>query len=25
MTNRKLFDAPKLKEVIAKYKDYMKE
>ena len=25
MTTRKLFDAPKLKEVIAKYKDYMKE
>jgi len=25
MTNRKLFDAPKLSEVIAKYKDYMKE
>ena len=25
MTNPKLFDAPKLSEVIAKYKDYMKE
>ena len=25
MTNRKLFDAPKLSEVIAKYKQYMKE
>jgi phosphoribosylaminoimidazole-succinocarboxamide synthase len=25
MTNRKLFDAPKLSLVIAKYKDYMKE
>jgi phosphoribosylaminoimidazole-succinocarboxamide synthase len=25
MTNRKLFDAPKLSEVIAKYKEYMKE
>jgi phosphoribosylaminoimidazole-succinocarboxamide synthase len=25
MTNRKLFDAPKLSQVIAKYKEYMKE
>jgi phosphoribosylaminoimidazole-succinocarboxamide synthase len=25
MTNRKLFDAPQLSEVISKYKQYMKE